>query len=365
MVGKQQKKPTEHITGRELKNKIKKKKDQIDILKKLEFIEELYNKTSVSDACNKFGISDPTGYKWLDKWNNKAYLGLFKESKYKFDEVLDDDDLNIINLELTEIDEVTLNHAKNIISDNYGRILEDSEIKRLLNELGYTEKMLLPKNYEKNSILKETDLRKIYLILSSLHEYLSLGGVEKILFNLTKKKFTNFEIKNILIELGYKYNNHTEKIKKMPYLDEYDIKKLDAILSKKDNYDIEIVRSIIRENFHISQSDFIIKTILEKLNYIDLDMSEKSVIIRGEYEYCLKFIDFMLSNMRTFNLQDAKTIISTFLEKDLTNTQLKMILKHLGYANEERVEKYEKLSHEYRIKNMRHLRNDYFINKWE
>ena len=120
------------------------------MLNRLEFIEKLYNGLSVTEACKKVGITNPTGYEWLKKWNGRGYFGLFPEYNYQKN-VFDENDYTVINLELLKIKKVTVNNTKEIIIDNFGRTLSDSQIRNILKKLDYEYKQLLEEYQKKDN----------------------------------------------------------------------------------------------------------------------------------------------------------------------------------------------------------------------
>ena len=45
-------------------------------LERLYFIRFLYKGDTIKEACERVNITEPTGYSWLDSWNNQGYAGL-------------------------------------------------------------------------------------------------------------------------------------------------------------------------------------------------------------------------------------------------------------------------------------------------
>jgi putative transposase len=76
MGRKQEKEIVRHVTLEELNKKIKKEEKSVRVLERLYFIRFLYKGDRVKEACEKVDITEPTGYSWLDSWNEQGYVGL-------------------------------------------------------------------------------------------------------------------------------------------------------------------------------------------------------------------------------------------------------------------------------------------------
>lgn len=67
------------VSDKELRAMIRKEKNS-RILKRLIFINQLYIKDGVYDACDAVGTSKATGYTCLEQWNEKGYEGLIPQT---------------------------------------------------------------------------------------------------------------------------------------------------------------------------------------------------------------------------------------------------------------------------------------------
>jgi len=76
MGRKQEKEIVKHVTLNELNKMIKKEEKSVRVLERLYFIKFIYKGDTVKEACEKVDISEPTGYSWLDSWNEQGYEGL-------------------------------------------------------------------------------------------------------------------------------------------------------------------------------------------------------------------------------------------------------------------------------------------------
>jgi putative transposase len=76
MGRKQEKEIVKHVTLEELNKIIKKEEKSVRVLERLYFVKFIYKGDTIKEACQKVNISEPTGYSWLDSWNQQGYKGL-------------------------------------------------------------------------------------------------------------------------------------------------------------------------------------------------------------------------------------------------------------------------------------------------
>ena len=72
MGRKQEKEIIRHLTLEDLNKKIKKEEKSVRVLERLYFIRFLYKINTLREASEKVNITEPTGYSWLDSWNDKG-----------------------------------------------------------------------------------------------------------------------------------------------------------------------------------------------------------------------------------------------------------------------------------------------------
>ena len=65
-----------HLSPEELEERIRDRKIDAVILRRLLFIKALYAGQSVPRASKEVGVCKATGYKWLDRWNENGLKGL-------------------------------------------------------------------------------------------------------------------------------------------------------------------------------------------------------------------------------------------------------------------------------------------------
>jgi putative transposase len=76
MGRKREKEVNRSVTLDELNSLIKSGEKSVRILERLYFIRFLYKGDTIKEACERIGITEPTGYSWLKAWNDSGYKGL-------------------------------------------------------------------------------------------------------------------------------------------------------------------------------------------------------------------------------------------------------------------------------------------------
>lgn len=64
----------------ELQIRIKKLEQDVKVLNKLYFINDIYHDVSITESCKKLGITRVTGHNWLKQWNKGGYNALGRKS---------------------------------------------------------------------------------------------------------------------------------------------------------------------------------------------------------------------------------------------------------------------------------------------
>jgi putative transposase len=138
MVGKIQKKVIKHLNRKTLNKCINKKEKSADVLRKLYFIRNLYKGKRIETACKNSEISLPTGHKWLDRWNEEGYEGLYsKYSNGGRPSKLSSDDKKRLDKILEKEDYLTSKKVTKIIKDEFNVTYSLSRQTAILKELGF------------------------------------------------------------------------------------------------------------------------------------------------------------------------------------------------------------------------------------
>jgi putative transposase len=124
-----------HLTLKDLEHKIKREEKAIRVLERLNFIRFLYKGDTIKDACDKVNISEPTGYSWLESWNESGYEGLIPHfsggPKPKLDTKSKEE---LISL-LKERESWTLKEAQRLIKEKFQVDYSEMQVWRILKSL--------------------------------------------------------------------------------------------------------------------------------------------------------------------------------------------------------------------------------------
>jgi putative transposase len=124
-----------HLAVDEIKNLIR-HSDDIEIVKILIFINNLYNSMTIREAVDIVGYSYETGLRWLDNWNNDGLDGI----KYKWGEgrppKLTSDQLKELKEDMININLKTTKEIKKHIKDKWDVDFNISWIPKLLRSIG-------------------------------------------------------------------------------------------------------------------------------------------------------------------------------------------------------------------------------------
>jgi putative transposase len=140
MVNMVQKKVMDHLSRNELRDIIKDLKNNCLLYRRFVFIDTVLDGKKVSEVCDILKITEPTGHRWLDLYNEKGPRGLYHNyqncgrhsemSGEQFDEFS-----RIIENE----DYLTVQRAHEIIKTRYGIDYSFQNVKNILNKMDYNK----------------------------------------------------------------------------------------------------------------------------------------------------------------------------------------------------------------------------------
>jgi len=162
MVGRPQKKIIRHLDPKELKKCINKLEKDVEVLRRLYVVEDLYNGKRPEKICEKRGISLPTLHTWWDRWNEEGYSGLY--SKYGncgCHSKLSPEDKVKLNDILEKEDYLNQRKVAKIIKDNFNVTYSLAHQSVILKELGFRYSKPYQK-YSKRPDDAEEMLKKTY-----------------------------------------------------------------------------------------------------------------------------------------------------------------------------------------------------------
>jgi len=138
MVGKPQKKIVRHLDPKKLKKSINKLERDVEVLRRLYVVQDLYGGKRPEFICEKRNISLPTLHTIWDRWNEEGYSGLY--SKYHNGgrpPKLSHEDKVKLNDILEKEDYLTQKKVAKIIKDNFNVEYTLSHQSVILKEMGF------------------------------------------------------------------------------------------------------------------------------------------------------------------------------------------------------------------------------------
>ena len=138
MVNMVQKKVENHLSNEKLKERIRDAKKDCGMFKKYSFIYAVQNGKKVSEASEFLHISEPTGHRWLDRYNKEGEDGLKPNYKNmgrppKLSAEFKEELPKILENE----DNLTPQRVHEIINNRYGVDYSLRQIDRIMEELDF------------------------------------------------------------------------------------------------------------------------------------------------------------------------------------------------------------------------------------
>jgi len=124
------------ISLNDLEKTIKAKEKDLRVLKRLYFIRLLYRGHVIEEASEKIGITMPTAYEWLKRWNKSGYGGLTPQFSGGPKPKLSEDEIETLNSLLKTKDNWKLNEVRELIKEQFGVEHSEMHVWRILAKLG-------------------------------------------------------------------------------------------------------------------------------------------------------------------------------------------------------------------------------------
>jgi putative transposase len=160
MVNMVQKKIENHLSGKELKDRIKLYKNNCKLYKRFVLINAVRKGKKISEICDILEISEPTGHRWVDDYNEKGPDGLIpKHSNAGRHSKLTDFQFDELKRILENEEYLTVQRTKEIIKNRYNVDYSDSGVKKILDKLEFNHAKPYPK-FSKQPDDAEESLKK-------------------------------------------------------------------------------------------------------------------------------------------------------------------------------------------------------------
>ena len=114
------------ISFGDLEKTIKGKEKELRVLKRLYFIRFLYQGYVIEEASEKLGITMPTAYEWLKRWNKSGYDGLVPNFNGGPKPKLSEEEIEMLKNLLKHKDDWKLKEVRKLIKEQFG--VEHSEM---------------------------------------------------------------------------------------------------------------------------------------------------------------------------------------------------------------------------------------------
>ncbi len=147
------------ISPEELEKKIRDRKIESAILRKLLFIKYLYEGKNVPQAAKDVGVSSVAGYTWLDRWNENGLEGLKPNYGGGRPPKLSEEQKEKLKTILKERDDWTTKEVRELIKEVFGVEYSLRHVSRLLRAFGMKYAKPYPQDYRKPKNAEE-ELKK-------------------------------------------------------------------------------------------------------------------------------------------------------------------------------------------------------------
>ena len=114
------------ISFGDLEKTIKGKEKELRVLNRLYFIRFLYQGCVIEEASEKLGITMPTAYEWLKRWNKSGYDGLVPNFNGGPKPKLSEEEIEMLKNLLKHKDDWKLKEVRKLIKEQFG--VEHSEM---------------------------------------------------------------------------------------------------------------------------------------------------------------------------------------------------------------------------------------------
>lgn len=147
--------PEKHLTLEELKTVIQEKRKDAKMLERLLFIKFLYKGDPVPKAAKRVEVSDVTGYNWLERWNEGGVEGIKPQFAGGPKPKLNQEQKEKLREMLEEEEPWTTEEAQDLVKREFGVEYSDTQIRRILKDIGFVFSRPFPKDYRRPEDAKD------------------------------------------------------------------------------------------------------------------------------------------------------------------------------------------------------------------
>jgi len=130
------------ISLNDLDKTIKGKEKELRLLKRLYFIRFLYHGDAIEKASEKVGITEPTAYEWIKRWNKSGYEGLIPHFSGGPKPKLNKEEIKELKHLLKSKDNWKLKEVHKLIKEQFGVDHSEMHVWRIMVKLGHAPSQL-------------------------------------------------------------------------------------------------------------------------------------------------------------------------------------------------------------------------------
>ena len=148
-----------HVPLKKISKEVRKCEIEIKKLKKLIFIQSCYKGSTLEEAADDAGISIPTAYRWLNRWNEEGLTSLSPRKGTGRPSKLTDVDKIQLKETMLNTEYLTTEKLHEIILKDFNIDYSMKQTRIIAHQLGFSYSKPYPR-YDKTPIDAELQLKK-------------------------------------------------------------------------------------------------------------------------------------------------------------------------------------------------------------
>ena len=121
----------------ELQTRIKKLENDLRVLDKLYFINDVYHDVSITESCDKLGITRVTGHNWLNQWNEGGFDALKRKYGSGGQSKLTSEQKEELSKIIIENEIYSSKQVLELIKEKFGVEYSIRQVERILRDLKF------------------------------------------------------------------------------------------------------------------------------------------------------------------------------------------------------------------------------------